>query len=597
MSSLASEEIAGLGFEQVVRGAPLAISVIDASGQVIYSNAQALELTTRQLGSAMPADLAGAIDIFHPDGRRYERDEWPAVRSLTSGEEVAEEEFFFALPNGGRLFIRCSSSPVRDKDGEIVAAVLAMSDITERKRQGELLTYLAGLLDNTDDGVVAMDERYFLTVWNESAERLYGWTAAEVVGLHADEVTRTNLNEDERGALRRELAENGRWRGEVAVARKDGTTVDVELVSVALRGQQGEIMGYLTIHRGIGERKRTEEALRVSTRRSETILESITDAFVSVDQNWLYTDVNDRALARMSERKGTALSREGVLGRSMWELFPEAIGTELDRQCHRAMRARSVVEFETYFADSGEWIEAHAYPSGSGLSIYYRNASARRQAEEALKQAQEQREAADARLEGVREAERSRIARDLHDGALQGLTHALAVTGWRRGSRHDELHGILQQVGLQLRAAIYDLRLDHEGERSFSDALRELVELHREMAPNCEVTLETDPDLPSGSFGDRGTEVLRIIGEALTNACQHARAGNIVVRVTGPETRLSVEVSDDGHGFDPDRPTPALHGQGLRGMRERAAHLGARLDLLSAQTGTTVRLEVRLSPA
>ena len=104
MSPLAPEEIAGLGFEAVVRNAPVAISVIAASGRVIYSNARAQELTSRQLGYDMPADLDGAIDIFHPDGRRYERHEWPAIRLSTSGEEIAEEEFFYALPD------RCACS-------------------------------------------------------------------------------------------------------------------------------------------------------------------------------------------------------------------------------------------------------------------------------------------------------------------------------------------------------------------------------------------------------------------------------------------------------------------------------------------------------
>jgi signal transduction histidine kinase len=154
---------------------------------------------------------------------------------------------------------------------------------------------------------------------------------------------------------------------------------------------------------------------------------------------------------------------------------------------------------------------------------------------------------------------------------------------------------MLQQVGRQLRAAIYDLRLDQEDERPFSDTLRELVDVKREMAPSCEVTLETGEDLPRGSFGRRGTEVLRIIGEALTNACRHAAAQHIVVRVTGPETRLSIEVSDDGSGFDPDRRPPAPHGQGLRGMRERAEQLGAHLDVRSEHTGTTVWLQVALN--
>ena len=118
-----------------------------------------------------------------------------------------------------------------------------------------------------------------LTVWNKGAERLYGWRAEEVVGRHAKDVARTDLSEAQRTELRRELADNGRWRGEVTVARKDGTTVDVELITVALRGQQRDITGYLTIHRDISERKGAEEALRAARRRSEAILESISDEF------------------------------------------------------------------------------------------------------------------------------------------------------------------------------------------------------------------------------------------------------------------------------------------------------------------------------
>jgi signal transduction histidine kinase len=278
----------------------------------------------------------------------------------------------------------------------------------------------------------------------------------------------------------------------------------------------------------------------------------------------------------------------------MWELFPEAIGTEVHDQYQRAMRERCPVAFETYFGPRDEWIEAHAYPSASGLAIYYRDVSARRRAEEALREAQEQREIANRRLDDVREAERSRIARDLHDEALQGLTHALAVTGPYGASRDDEVHAILQQVGRQLRAAIYGLRLEHDGERPFADGLRELVEVNREMAPGCKVALEIDDDLPSTAFGRRGIEALRIIGEALTNACRHAAAERIVVRMTGADTRLSVEVTDDGRGF---HPTPTLRGQGLRGMHERAELLGADLDVRSDQTGTTVRLQVPLRSA
>jgi PAS domain S-box-containing protein len=579
MARQGSGDIAGLGFEQVARRAPVAITVVEASGGAIHANARALDMIGRQLGADMPTDLDGAIDIFHLDGRRYEREEWPVVRAF-AGEEIVGEEFFFALPEGARLFVCCTAAPVRDVDGAIVGATLLITDLTDRRRQAERLAYLEGLLDNTEDAIVALDPEWFVTLWNGGAERMYGWTAEEVLGRHTLDVAHLEMSYEERAEVRARTAEQGRWRGEVTAYRKDGAPVRVEVLTVAMHGPHGEITGYLGIHRDLTERRRDVE----------TILESITDAFVAVDRDWRYTYVNDRGLQRLEAWQGRPVTREDILGRTVWDAFPDAVGTEVEQRLRDAMDASEPVEFELYFAPTDEWVEAHAYPSPSGLSVYYRNVSARRRAEDQLREARDQRADADRRLEEVRDAERSRIARDLHDDALQGIAHALAIGG-------DEVATILEQVGKQLRAAIYDLRLEPQSGRPFIDALRDVLALARERASGCDVTLELADDVPSGSYGRRGTEVLRIVGEALANACNHAGADRIVVRAGGTETLLVVEVADDGRGFDPDRQPPGvLHGQGLRGMRERAELLGARLDVRSDGTGTTVRLEVALSP-
>src|SRR4051812_8706506 len=218
MCALSAEQIAGLGFEQVVHAAAVSIVVVDASGKVIHSNERARALTA-ELGYEMPGHLDRAIDIFHLDGRRYERHEWPAVRSLTSGEEIVEE-FFYAVPEDERLWIRCSSAPVRDPAGQIVAAVLIQTDVTERKREETRLAYLPGLLDNTEDAIVAFDAEWFVTVWNPGAERMYGWTADEVLGRHTLEVARLEMSYEERAEMRRAVVERGRWRGEVVAYRK-----------------------------------------------------------------------------------------------------------------------------------------------------------------------------------------------------------------------------------------------------------------------------------------------------------------------------------------------------------------------------------------
>jgi PAS domain S-box-containing protein len=593
-SELGVEQIAGLGFEQIVRTAPVAIAVIDASGRFIFSNPRARELARRQLGVEMPADLGSAVEIFHPNGRRYERRDWPVTRSLTTGEEILDEEFFYALPDGDRLPVRCSSSPVRDEDGQIVAVVVALTDVTEQKRHEERLKYLAGLLDNCEDAVIAMDDRFHLTVWNKGAERLYGWKPEEVVGHFVDVIALTNLSEAQRIELRQELATSGRWRGDASIARKDGATVEIELVSVALRGERGETTGYLSIHRDISERKRAEETLRAAERQSATILESITDAFVAVDSDWRYTYVNDLALARMRDRKGVQLEREEVIGRGMWELLPELMGTELERRYRDVMRDRRPDAFESYFEFSGEWIEARVYPTEDGIAIYYRDVSARRRIEEALREAQEQRALASRRLHDVRESERSRIARDLHDEAIQTLTYAVAraaaASADDAAAQLSSLLAELPRVLEQLRGAVFDLALGARDLRPFDELLKELVEVHQTMVVASEIRLEVAAGVPAESLGARGTEVLRIVGEALTNARRHARAPTVRVHAAGTGTTLVVEVVDDGEGFDPDE----VAGSGIAGMRERATLLDGNLRVRSARGATSVLLEVPL---
>jgi PAS domain S-box-containing protein len=588
MCALSAEQIAGLGFEQVVHAAAVSVVVVDASGNVIHSNAGARALTA-ELGYEMPVDLDRAIDIFHLDGRRYEHHEWPAVRSLTSGEEIVEE-FFYAVPGGERLWIRCRSWPVRDPAGEIVAAVLTQTDVTERRREETRLAYLAALLNNTEDAIIALDAKWLVTMWNRGAERLYGWTADEMLGRRANDVLRVELSDEQKLEARRAAAEGGRWRGEGIAHHKDGTPVGVEGIAAPLRGTDGEITGYLAIHRDITERRRMMDDLLESQQHMETILESITDACVAMDRDWRYVYANDRALERLAAWRGMPVTREDIIGNSVWDLFPDARGTETENRLRAAMGSTEPVEFEMYFGPTDEWVEARAYPSASGLSIYYRSITARRRAEEGLHEAQQQRQEAERRLD----AERSRIARDLHDGALQGLTHALAATGSQGTNRDDDVNTILREVGQQLRVAIYDLSLEETGQRAFGDSLRDLLDVTRKLAPDREVTLDIDDDLAARSFGRLQAEVLRILGEALTNARRHAEAEHIVVRVTGTETRLSVEVTDDGRGA---AAWPAAPGQGVRGMYERAQLLGAELDIRTEDNGTTVRLQIALSPA
>ncbi|MEA2290127.1 MAG: hypothetical protein QOD55_2124, partial [Solirubrobacteraceae bacterium] len=208
-------------------------------------------------------------------------------------------------------------------------------------------------------------------------------------------------------------------------------------------------------------------------------------------------------------------------------------------------------------------------------------------------------------LLAVKEAERRRIARDLHDEALHDLTYALAEADRARrdiaagtgagAQRLSALVSALKRIGEQLRGAVYDLRLAGEQDRPFTELLEGLVTAHRAMAAECDVALQLGDGVPAGSLGATGTEVLRILGEALTNARRHAGAGHVRVAVRGSGNTLRAEVSDDGRGFDPASPA-GVEGTGIAGMRERADLLGAHLEIHATPgTGTRVHLEVGLA--
>jgi PAS domain S-box-containing protein len=694
----------------VIAQMPVAVMVVEAGSlRVVEFNNAAREMTERELGRAMPERLEDEWEIFHPDGRPYAMEEWPLMRSIGSGEEVVGEECFGVLADGSRMIVRSSSSPIVDDQGEIVAGVVVMEDITEERRVDEERAYHANLLGSMQDAVLATDDRFVLTAWNPAAERMFGWSAREALGRFVHELIPTSFSDQELMAEMDELVRVGRWRGEatwygkngvpvwaegltVAVGgdrgettgylcimrditarkrgeeelryhagllanvddaviatdaddflvttwnpgaerlygftaeevlgrparevasclgdqarlklereqleggrtpleftahRKDGTRVEVELIAVAVKNERGEIRGYLGIHRDITKRKRGEDALREADARIVSILESSTDEFIAFDRDWRYTYVNRRALNAINNALGTNLTLDHLKGKTVWDLFPAYADTTLYAELERGRREGREVCVEAYSAPDDRFVEVRAFPWDGGLAAYIRDITDRKRVEE--------------RLEEAREAERSRIARALHDEALQLLADALMLAIAARSGSPDsgpagQLVTVLQRVGEQVRGAIYDLRLGVEQDRSFPALLGELVGVQREMAVECDIELDMGEGVaPLGPLGAGGIEVLRILGEALTNARRHANARHIWVRVWGGPDRLCAEVSDDGRGFDPIRPASAIH-RGIEGMRERAELLGGRLEIQSELgSGTTVRLEARVT--
>jgi PAS domain S-box-containing protein len=209
-----------------------------------------------------------------------------------------------------------------------------------------------------------------------------------------------------------------------------------------------------------------------------------------------------------------------------------------------------------------------------------------------------ERKQAERALREIREAERRRIARELHDIVLQDLMYALQSLQvadrmpevGRDEERGRQVEALKRAVG-SLREAIYELRLQSDQGQPLIRTLESIVELNRQMAPGCEFELVVNGEFPATLSGQAGLEVARIVQEALTNVRRHSGAERATVTLGTAGDEAWVEIKDDGRGFEPEGST----GMGLTGMRERAAALGGKLEVEGERgVGTRVRLSVAL---
>ncbi|MHC5733713.1 GAF domain-containing protein [Nostoc sp.] len=117
--------------------------------------------------------------------------------------------------------------------------------------------------------------------------------------------------------------------------------------------------------------------------RIANLLESVTDGFLALDKKWRFTYINGQA-ERLLQK-----TQNELLGKNIWKVFPEIIGTLFHREYHRAILEQVSVEFEEFYPPQNCWLEVHAYPAKDGLSVYFQDITERRRTAEALRESEE----------------------------------------------------------------------------------------------------------------------------------------------------------------------------------------------------------------
>lgn len=494
---------------------------------------------------------------------------------------------------------------------------------------------LNALIQAAPIAIVELDTAQRVQRWNPAAERIFGWHTAEVLGHKLPIVS-----PDASHALH--TAPQSFAALELRLRRKDGSTVSVSQSAAALRDAQNRVVGTLMTYVDMTERRLAEEALRRSQAQllekeqrrrvaeglreilavlnSKRPLPEILQHIVQQACHLLHSDAG--ALYRLDTTELCLRTQAahglpadylaqppipngvGAIGRAVSERQPIAVTDAYD--------AAGAASSETYLSHFRAWfavpliIQRETYGS---LGFYY--AEAREFSEEELSLAMSLSDQATLAIENARLheqaqqlamlEERQRIARELHDSVSQALygislgahtARAHLERNPRKVAESLDYMLSLADMGLtEMRALIFELRPESLAKEGLVAALNKQVAVLR---ARHQLTVQTRLcQEPQASLQTKEA-FYRVAQESFHNVVKHARAHRVEVQLTQTDGVLTLEVRDNGRGFDAQREFPGH--LGLQSMRERIADIGGALSIESAHgQGACIRATVPLT--
>ena len=292
-------------YRQLVHSLPAAVYTTDAEGRVTLFNEAAVALWGRK--PEIGKDLwCGSYRIFNPDGTALPADQCPMAITLKQGRAIRGREILIERPDGSRRNILPYPEPVFNASGKIMGAVNMLVDITERKQWEEALRRLAAIVESADDAIIGKDLNGVITSWNDSARRIFGYTASEVIGKPVTILIPEERHDEEPRILESVRKGEPVHHYETIRQRKDGTLIEISLTVSPVKDADGRIIGASKIARDITERKRAEKDLKKA--HDEALAASrAKDDFLAMLSHELRTPLNPVLLIASDARNNREL--------------------------------------------------------------------------------------------------------------------------------------------------------------------------------------------------------------------------------------------------------------------------------------------------
>jgi PAS domain S-box-containing protein len=463
----------------------------------------------------------------------------------------------------------------------------------------------ADLYDFAPIGYTSLDGKGRIREINLTGATILGRERSRLLGtLFSTAVAKGELSAF-RGHLRQCRQGSGLVTTELTLALHGRNPAPVQLHSVPIRDPVSQTTMYRTTITDISGRVRVEEALRESEEGQRTLFESAPDPIVVVDAAGRMERVNRQAEVLFGYQ------RSELIGQTVEMLIPERF-----RGHHEQHRAGYVGS-------------PHLRPMGAGLQLYgrrkdgsefpvdimlsplasklsplviavVRDVTEQKQVNETLRRLS-------IRLLRAQDAERRRIARELHDSTGQNLaavamnlslvTHSAKALDAPAQKALAESITMVEGCVREIRTLSYLLHPPMLDERGLAPALRWFVEGFTKrsgMRVDLEVASHWERPTPEMEIA-----LFRVVQESLTNAHRHAESSTARIRLDGDKTTVRLEVEDAGKGLPNAKAEGQLvmGGVGITGMRERIKQLGGQLQIESGRHGTTVRVTLPLGSA
>ena len=342
-------------YKQIVENAHEGIWLLNNENKTVFVNEKMCRILGYGCGEMDGADFAS----FIPHG------ETAANRVTATAHDTVVR---FVTKSGKLIWANVAFSPIMEN-----GRLALVSDITEKKELEELLdsaTTMARI------GGYEMDIANNTMFWSAMTRDIHEVPDSFVPGLES------SMAFYKEGYSRDAIIEAG-W-----AALKQGIPWDLELQIITAKGDERwvRVIGEPEHHNGrcmriygsfqdIDSRKRAElEVLHIAEEKN-LILESISNAFFAVDTQWNVTYWNKEAEHLLSRERSNAI------GMNLWEIYPELIGTDFFNYYHKAVKENAVQQFDALYEPIQMWMEVSAYPSPSGLSVYFKDITGRKTAE------------------------------------------------------------------------------------------------------------------------------------------------------------------------------------------------------------------------